>query len=302
MKFPCELIAEPYIAHLRVTVAKTLKQDGLTQQQIAKLLGVSQPVVSGYLRKNKIFTGPKEISIQAENVGKQISSILVKSGENGTTDAIEMGCRTCKKLRQGGPVCVFHKEVVKGLKEDCTSCWTKDDLILLQTDKESLLSELRKFFSKFSEKTKFQVLIPEIGLQIAYGTQNMLDAQDIASFPNRIIKRKKGKPIAEIPMFGSSETMSKILLQSRSVNQDVRLVIGVKTSDWLIQRLIEHQVTMVTTNDFEQNYTNIISHQMKGDLPLAIVNVDEIGYESICYIFFAESETLENLTVKLISY
>ena len=45
MRFPCEFIASSFLPSLRIRVAHELRDRGLSQNRIAEILGVKQPVI-----------------------------------------------------------------------------------------------------------------------------------------------------------------------------------------------------------------------------------------------------------------
>ncbi|MFH1056663.1 MAG: helix-turn-helix domain-containing protein [Candidatus Micrarchaeota archaeon] len=47
--FPCEEVVKKYLPAMRAVIAKKLYKNGLTQQEIAKALGLTQAAVSKYL-------------------------------------------------------------------------------------------------------------------------------------------------------------------------------------------------------------------------------------------------------------
>lgn len=81
LSFPCELSAKYVIPALRLMIAKKLiEKHGLTQSEVAKLLGVTQPSISHYLnskrgiRMAKILLRSKDVR---EYVDRYVEKILV---------------------------------------------------------------------------------------------------------------------------------------------------------------------------------------------------------------------------------
>ncbi|MHA2250585.1 MAG: thiamine-phosphate synthase family protein [Candidatus Kariarchaeaceae archaeon] len=302
MKFPCEIIAEPYITQLRIAISKQLSENGFSQVQIANLLKISQPVVSGYLKKGIEENKYLDSIDEAKKIGTQIASILSTQGEKGIPEAIEYGCNTCKIMRQGGVVCSYHKDLVPILEDDCTRCHTKSEMIQLQIDREQILKDLRDLYSNLSKHRNFNSIIPEIGLQIVLGSSDMQNRNDIAGFPGRIKKRKTGNPIAEIPTFGSSERSSILLLKMKEYFPSIRAMAGIKTSEWLIDKLSESEVEHIMIEGFDKEYQHKIKElpERGFNFPFVIVDKGSIGFEAISYVLGRVTKELEITLLRLI--
>jgi len=93
----CEDVAVNLIPTVRALIAKQLKEKyHLTQEQIAKLLGITQPAVSQYLKESrgkqarKIEKNEKIMKI-IEEAAFRIYTRDVKKGE-----IVKMFCKVCK--------------------------------------------------------------------------------------------------------------------------------------------------------------------------------------------------------------
>jgi predicted fused transcriptional regulator/phosphomethylpyrimidine kinase/predicted transcriptional regulator len=303
MKFPCEIIAEPYISQLRVEAAKNLRQFGYSQLQIAELLQVSQPVVSGYLKKQ---IDPAEFPVpiieRAKEIGLTTAQLLLENGLEGIPKAIDIACKTCKILRQGGAICAFHKAILPVLEDDCARCQTGVVLVQLQTNRQLILKELQRIFHELSKHSNFDSIIPEIGLQMVLGVAEMTNGSDIAGFPGRIIKRKQGKPSAEIPTFGSSERASNLLLAVNKYDSEIIALAGIKTSTSLLKQLKRKKISHYIVEEFDQDSTNKL-HDLIEDhrgIPSVIVDTGSVGFEAISYVFAKSGTHLQSLLLELI--
>ncbi|OLS24439.1 MAG: Bifunctional thiamine biosynthesis protein ThiDN [Candidatus Heimdallarchaeota archaeon LC_2] len=293
MRFPCEIISEPFLARLRSDAAKYLYKKGYSQQSIADLLQVSQPIVSSYLKRkhNTNSEIPEIILREAQQIGTQIGEILDTQGNEGIPQSISIACQSCKKLRQGGGTCYYHKLLNPHLEENCTRCLTSEKLIVLQIDRENIINQLQLIFKNLINTTKYNYLIPEIGLQIVIGTSDMKSQDDIAGFPGRIIKRKTGLPSTEIPIFSTSQTMSKLLLITRKYFPNISGLAGIKTTEWLIEKLQETGISYFEYQGFDKNYENhMIELRENNDFPpinkpFVVVDQGSIGFEAISYVF-----------------
>jgi predicted transcriptional regulator len=120
MILPEELASKSVIPAIRALVVRRLVEDhGMTQQQAAKLLGVTQPAVSKYLHQKRgaaiRLTGIKEIDRATGDIAAMVSSRKVKPLE--VMSKIEAACDYVKRNRY---MCDLHKRLEPGM--DTAAC------------------------------------------------------------------------------------------------------------------------------------------------------------------------------------
>ncbi len=296
MKFPCEFINEIYLSQIRITAAKYLYKKKLSQKQISELIQVSQPVISGYLQKVDNFEGIElDIANEAATVGTKIGKKLFEKGNTGIPQSIEIGCNSCKVLRQGGNICRFHKQKISGLEDDCTCCQASKSVIKLQIDRNSVLRDLRETYNSLSSHDEFVKIIPEIGLQIIVGLKDKVrNINDIAGFPGRIINRK-GISKAELPAFGSSERSGQLLLKLQQYLPNITALAGIKTSTWLFKKIEEKSIPYIEIDGFDQFYEEKLQELLRCNIEIPVIILDwgSIGYEPISYVLTNSCDELK---------
>jgi predicted transcriptional regulator len=120
MILPEELASKSVIPAIRALVVKRLVEEhDMTQQQAAKLLGVTQPAVSKYLHQKRgaaiRLTGIKEIDRATGDIADMVSSRRVKPIE--VMSKIEAACDYVRRNRY---MCDLHKRLEPGM--DIDSC------------------------------------------------------------------------------------------------------------------------------------------------------------------------------------
>jgi hypothetical protein len=120
MILPEELASKSVIPAIRALVVKRLvEQHGMTQQEAAKLLGVTQPAVSKYLHEKRgaaiKLGGIKAIDQATGEIAELISSR--KAAPIEVMSRIEVACDYVRKNRY---MCDLHKKLEPSM--DINSC------------------------------------------------------------------------------------------------------------------------------------------------------------------------------------
>lgn len=123
MILPEELASKSVIPAIRALIVKRLVEDhGMTQQQAAKLLGVTQPAVSKYLHEKRgaaiRLTGIRQIDQATTEIAEMVSTQKAQPIE--VMSRIEAACEYVRRNRY---MCDLHKKLEPGMDTDsCHVC------------------------------------------------------------------------------------------------------------------------------------------------------------------------------------
>ncbi|MHA2074465.1 MAG: thiamine-phosphate synthase family protein, partial [Candidatus Hodarchaeales archaeon] len=231
MQFACEIVPSNYLTPLRRILAKELTKQEYTQVEIARILGVSQPVVSSYLKSSE--TGASIITSRPK-FKTLVSNLLihVEKGLTSPTGLMEMMCVECQKFRIAGPICDIHrKETSFDFPPDCSICFPSPDQAAVFGKKLEITKELYEAaLQLIAMEEKFGQLIPEIGCQFVYIVEGSNLQENIANFPGRIVKLKGKGKIVSYPEFGQSSTLAMILSYFQQQNSPYRAIISLRST------------------------------------------------------------------------
>jgi len=109
MKPLCEIVGGQVLPTIRAMVVKDLiKRYELSQVEVAKKLGITQPAVSQYM---SALRGKGELEkILLKSIGKDIKNLSddVASGKLSQVDVIKRYCAICKLMKKKGILKLFQ--------------------------------------------------------------------------------------------------------------------------------------------------------------------------------------------------
>jgi len=126
MYTPCEVAVKTVLPNIRALIVKELSENyHMRQADVAKLLGISQPAVSMYIRKNRGIA----IDLEKEkDVHERIIWLSERIFDGSITqeEYISKVCEICKLVRSKGLLCPLHKKYKRSLNLDaCSHCLIK---------------------------------------------------------------------------------------------------------------------------------------------------------------------------------
>jgi len=220
---PCSGVNDLFLPEVRVRVSKILSERGLSQHQIASLLGVTQTMVSRYLRKEpQILLEPLESHAQA------LALELAESLRRGEGDdvRVKMICSQCMELRSSKAFCPLCSV------KDSASCMACVELLTGSrfAENERVVQEINQAVHILNRKD-ISFLIPEVRSNIAMCLPGAETPLDVAAIPGRLVLLEGELKTLSPPRFGSSRHLSRVLLSAREVDSRIRAVMNLRWSE-----------------------------------------------------------------------
>lgn len=118
---PCEVAVKTVLPAMRALIAKELLEtNGMNQEQVAEILGVSQSAVSKYARKIRGYVIKIEDIEEIQSSIETIVTLLIKE-KSKRTRVLKLFCQTCKIIRKKGLMCQFCQKTDPSYLE-CNFC------------------------------------------------------------------------------------------------------------------------------------------------------------------------------------
>ena len=97
LKFPCEISAKYVIPAIRLMIARKLIDEyGLTQSEVARLLGVTQPSISHYLNSKRGIKMARTLS-RSKEIRNYVDEYVKRTISTGSPPRDMSLCKICKK-------------------------------------------------------------------------------------------------------------------------------------------------------------------------------------------------------------
>lgn len=262
---PCFNLQERMLPHLRAETARRLSGQGLRQSRIAAHLGVSQAMVSKYLRASPPPPEGVATSLLRALVDRAVAAVASEE-ERGRLPA---WCPLCPQLL--GPA-------TGG--EGIDAC-LRGERPLAADEGAAVLENLRAAADRL-RAPGIARLAPEVSVNVAMAVADAHDARGVAAFPGRLAEvRGELVPVAP-PEFGASNHLAETLLRVRKSHPEIRAVACLR-DDADVRRAIK-----------DAGFQSRTLRRQRGELvvhapgaPDALVDPGAFGIEPITYLFGA---------------
>ncbi|MGC9116792.1 MAG: transcriptional regulator, partial [Conexivisphaera sp.] len=119
---PFELAARYLVPNLRAVTARRLLEGGMSQNEAARRLGVSQPMVRKYA------AGAREAVEELARMGipreavDAIAGALADAAARGYWEHVSAMNSIVASILRGGSLCAFHRRIDPRVPEGCSLC------------------------------------------------------------------------------------------------------------------------------------------------------------------------------------
>lgn len=283
---PHELVGRYIAPEMKGLIAHFLNDKGLGQFKIAKIMGISQPMV------NKLLSKPKEYyyeKLEKAGIARgEIERIIELSGallyEGKKLEYIDVLSSYYNSLLKTGKLCEFHRKLFPGIPLECDIC-----MRIFHISSDPLVEEVKSAIRLLQTKPFSYKLIPEVGSNIVVADTLASNPEEVVGVSGKIVAvGDKVVPLGEIIRGGSKHTSSILLtVKNKFPSQTAAFVSKFDEKCIEILRNKGFQVVFVGPHkSLEELFSDLekaISHLTAS--PDAIADMGGPGIEPVIYIF-----------------
>lgn len=286
MKFVEEVVVEEFLPTFRSMLAEDLRERGLTQSEVAEMLGISQSAVSKYahgeVARNETVLEDERVRELVSEVGKGLST-----GDMSRIQALVEAEVLIRRLEaRGDLIATLHEEAMPDLDYQGEFRIHDPESELRTT--ERVLSSVRRGLRTLENASGFAGLIPNVGSNLVECTPDATTIDDVAGVPGRIFDVKGRATIPGEPEFGVSEHVASVLLIAREHGSEARAALNVRYDPSLSALLSEAGYTVVEFEG-EGDLDDAIADVLDSDPEATVLaQTGGFGIEPVIYVL-AES-------------
>lgn len=297
LHLPSEIIVERFLPTVRAMLAAELDEKGLTQQEIADELGVSQASVSQYVRGDvtveQRFADDQRLQSTVETIATGLAT-----GSMDSYEALGELLGVIREFEDRGPICAVHEEEMPALAGlGCDLCVRGSDDTVEQ--ERSALAAVRQSARRLANTPGIAAVIPNVGTNVGTAIPEASDETDVAAVPGRLQTVGSRVLVPADPEFGASKQVASTILAAMSVESDLRGAINIATVDPLLDAAeaagYEPMVFEASYESREQRLRE--SFAERGSVPRVIYHEGAFGIPPITYVF---GETATEATARLL--
>ncbi|NIB98637.1 thiamine-phosphate synthase family protein [Halobacterium sp. R2-5] len=284
MKFLEEVVVEEFLPTFRSLLAADLRARGLTQHEVAELLGVSQSAVSKYahgdVTVNDDVADDERVQETVERIGEGLAS-----GDVSRVQALVEAEVLVRRLSARGDVVAnLHEAAMPALAEYDGDFRVHDPESEVRV-RERVLSSVRRGVRVLEHASGFTTLIPAVGSNLVECTPDAAGVEDVAGVPGRILDVMGRTEIPADPEFGVSVHVASVLLAAREAGSDARACLNVRYEADIVAALDDAGYRTVEFDPEDASSTDAVSEAVAANPGADVVyQTGGFGVEPIVYL------------------
>lgn len=229
---PSEIVVDRFLPTVRAMLAVRLQERGLTQQEIADHLGVTQAAVSKYVGGRATVEEHFREDPRTVAAVERLADGLA-TGEMDPYEALGELLDLVREFEDRGPICELHEEEMPALRGlGCDLCVRGVDAEI--REERDALASVRKAARLLATAPGMAAYVPNVGTNAGTALPGAADVTDVAAIPGRIYAVGGRVEVPANPEFGASRHVATAILAATAVDPTVRGAVNVATSDDLL--------------------------------------------------------------------
>ena len=289
MRFIEELVVEEFLPTFRSLLAEQLRERGLTQSEVADLLGISQSAVSKYVHGD-VERNPRLVeSEQLRDLVDRLAEGLA-AGSMTPTEALVEAEVCIRELERGGMLADLHSEAVPGLDDYGADFAVHDPDSRLRAAGR-VRSSVRRGLRILENTSGFAPLIPAVGSNLVEALPDATSIEDVAAVPGRILDVSGQATVPGDPEFGVSQHVASVLLAARDAGSEANAALNIAYDEVTVATLADEGLTVVEFDpeaDLADGIAAALADQPNADV---LYQTGGMGIEPIVYLLAPDAVT-----------
>ncbi|MUV86475.1 helix-turn-helix domain-containing protein [Natronomonas sp. CBA1123] len=287
MKFIEEVVVEEFLPTFRSMLAGELRERGLTQSEVAELLGISQSAVSKYAHGDVDINDAVADDERVRETVERLADGL-ETGDMSRVQALVEAEILIRKLERGDLLANLHEAAFPPLSDHEGPLDIHDPEGDLRTT-ERVLSSVRRGVRTLENTSGFAALIPAVGSNLVEALPDADGIDDVAAIPGRILDIKGQATVPGDPEFGVSEHVASVLLAARAAGSDARAALNVRYDEDVVAKLDAAGYETVEF-DAEADVESAIAEALESNpQPDVLYQTGGFGIEPVVYLLGADA-------------
>lgn len=304
MRPPCEIVQRDLLRVVRSFVARSLREEGLSQTDIASRMDLTQAAVSKYLNEPIPKT---RLAGEIEQLSEKLTEML-KTGESSSDKIVREICSTCMRSRIGSTLCEIHQKKVPSLKAaNCQICSSllggSDDSL---AGRAIVIGDMVDALTIIEQSNTFEKIVPQVRANFVVCNDQPETVKDVAGVPGRITIVDGYARALISPQFGASKHTAELLLHAKDTWTRIRSCLCVSGEKDVVQTAKKIGFNVVSIAEPESDATRIIRSlksikQLPGSRTIfpAIHVPGGFGVEPILYLFGPSAKEVSERSLRL---
>ncbi|PHQ38556.1 transcriptional regulator [Halorubrum persicum] len=298
---PSEIVVEDVLPTLRVELAAELQRYGLTQQEIADELGVTQAAVSTYV-SGDTATDPRiakhpRTRATVEQVAEGLATDEL-DGYEALADVLDL----VRALEDRGPICEIHETrmpEIAGL--GCDLCVRGADPAV--DAERDALADVRAAARTLSTTPGMAAFVPNVGSNVGAALPDAETPTEVAAIPGRIYAVDGRVEVPANPEFGASRHVATVLLAAAAVHSNFRGAVNLATDSAFLAAAQKRGVEMMEFDaDYEDRKRRFQDRFAdRESVPRVLYHEGAFGIEPITYVLGTDAEDAVKFAAELVA-
>ena len=298
MKFVEEVVVDEFLPTFRALLAAELRDRGLTQSEVADLLGISQSAVSKYAHGEVETTDRLAEDDRLQDLVARLAEGLA-TGDMTPVQALVETEVLIRRLERGDLLARLHEEAFPPLAAYEGDFAVHDADSPVRTA-ERVLASVRRGVRTLETTSGFATLIPAVGSNLVEALPDADGIDDVAGVPGRILDVKGQATVPNGPEFGVSEHVAGVLLAAQAGGSDAHAALNVRCDDGMVDAFADAGLSAAefdADDPVEAAVRATVDARPGADV---VYQTGGFGVEPVAYLLGADAVTVAETARRLV--